>query len=427
MKEIVKIIREVQATSSRIEKEKILKKNRENVMLQTFLKFVYNPYIITGLNDKKIKKFKMDKVQVVEVAHVADILYYVSKNNTGKDKDIKQILGMIKGIEDLEIQGFLTKVVTKTLKIGATAKTLNKIWGEGFIPEFNVMLAESYFKQKEGSVTGDQIVTVKIDGIRCIAYREKNNVKMFSRQGQPIEGCEQIKEEILQLPEQVVYDGELVLKNDKKLSSDELYRETVKVVRKDGIKKNCEYLLFDMMPLQDFTKGLCDEPCIERKTKLNKLIVESKLTWIKDLPILYKGNDMGIIMNMLDKVRAEGKEGLMLNRLNAAYECKRTKNILKLKVMETVDCKVVGVQEGDGRNKGKLGAIIIDYRGYNVGVGSGFSDSDRVEIFNNKHKYINSIVEIQYFEESQNQEGGISLRFPVFKCFRPDKNKPSYF
>ena len=116
----------------------------------------------------------------------------------------------------------------------------------------------------------------------------------------------------------------------------------------------------------------------------------------------------------------------MLNKSKAAYECKRSKNILKLKVMETVDCKVIGFEEGEGRNKGKLGAMLIDYKGHVVGVGSGFSDKDREEIFNNQDKYLNRIAEIQYFEESTNKDGGISLRFPVFKTFRFDKDEPSY-
>jgi DNA ligase-1 len=34
---------------------------------------------------------------------------------------------------------------------------------------------------------------------------------------------------------------------------------------------------------------------------------------------------------------------------------------------------------------------------------------------------MDSIVEIKYFEETTNQDGGESLRFPIFNDFRPDK------
>lgn len=115
----------------------------------------------------------------------------------------------------------------------------------------------------------------------------------------------------------------------------------------------------------------------------------------------------------------------MLN-LDKPYVCKRTDYILKVKVMSTCDLKVVGFEEGTGKNQGKLGALIVDYKGFLCGVGSGFTDYDRDYIWNHKEEYLNKIVEVQYFEESKNQDGGISLRFPVFKKIRYDKIEPSY-
>jgi len=118
-------------------------------------------------------------------------------------------------------------------------------------------------------------------------------------------------------------------------------------------------------------------------------------------------------------------EGLMLN-LDTPYVCKRTDTILKVKVMQTCDLKVIGFEKGTGRNEDRLGAMIVNYKGYNVGVGSGFSDMDREYIWNHQGEYLGKIVEIQYFEESKNQQGGISLRFPVFKKLRLDKTEESY-
>ena len=50
----------------------------------------------------------------------------------------------------------------------------------------------------------------------------------------------------------------------------------------------------------------------------------------------------------------------------------------------------------------------------------------RDEIWNNQDKYLGKISEIQYFEETNNDEGGLSLRFPVFKQWRFDKEEESY-
>ena len=94
--------------------------------------------------------------------------------------------------------------------------------------------------------------------------------------------------------------------------------------------------------------------------------------------------------------------------------------------MDTCDIMCLRVEEGEGKYEGKLGKIICDYKGYELGVGSGFTDEEREYFWNNPQKIINKIVEVQYFEESKNSKGELSLRFPVFKWVREDKNKESY-
>lgn len=92
-----------------------------------------------------------------------------------------------------------------------------------------------------------------------------------------------------------------------------------------------------------------------------------------------------------------------------------------------VDCKIIGFEEGTGKYEGMLGALLLDYKGYELRCGSGFTDEDRKEIWNNKEKYLGKIAEIQYFRESRNQDGGLSVSFPVFICIRHDKDEPSYY
>ena len=112
--------------------------------------------------------------------------------------------------------------------------------------------------------------------------------------------------------------------------------------------------------------------------------------------------------------------------IHKPYEFKRSKVLQKLKVMSTCDLRVIGFEEGDGKLKGTLGKIICNYKGFDLGVGSGFSEAMRDEVWNNQDKYLGKISEIQYFEETNNDEGGLSLRFPVFKQWRFDKEEESY-
>jgi DNA ligase-1 len=95
---------------------------------------------------------------------------------------------------------------------------------------------------------------------------------------------------------------------------------------------------------------------------------------------------------------------------------------MKVKKMNTLDLEVIGYEEGSGRLKGTLGALLVRYKdGNTVKVGSGFTDELRALIWLEPLDMIGKIIEVQYFEETTNADGGISLRFPVFKDFRTDK------
>lgn len=117
----------------------------------------------------------------------------------------------------------------------------------------------------------------------------------------------------------------------------------------------------------------------------------------------------------------------MINICDAPYEFKRTKNLLKVKKFNSCDLRVIDLECGTNANSDRLGAFICEYKNDNiVKVGTGISQELRIEIWNNKEKYIGKIIEVSYFEETTNQKGGISIRFPTFKDFRPEKSEPNY-
>lgn len=430
------LVDKLQSTSGRIEKENILKEYEGNWQIKNILQFIFDPYTVTGISKKKIKKelvnysqaqvslFDDDGWPTISIKSLPSLLSYLRRNNTGKDNDIKTCQLFIKN--NLEYKELIESIITKDLKLGVQPKTLCKVFGSDFIKMFDVMLAEKYYDNPNKWLPEDTeySLSTKLDGIRCVCIVEENGPKFFSRQGQPFYGLVELEEEFSHFPINTVVDGELLL-NKSGLASKDLYRETVKVVNADGEKKNIIFNAFDLIDLGSFQLGYCNTPCKKRKQELKELIETGKtafgLKWIKNVEDLYQGTDQSQIQYWLDKITSEGGEGVMINISDAPYECKRTTKLLKVKKFNTADVRVIGVEEGTGVNKGRLGAIRVEFIGpdgktYNCKAGSGFKEEERIYYWSHPEELIGKIVEINYFEITNNQNNNdYSMRFPTWQ------------
>lgn len=420
------IMKSIEEESSKNGKEAILEKHKDNQEFVKALKFLLNPFIVTGISTKKMNKKRIPHFENMQaLTSLEDVINYLSANNTGKDVDIATLQSFINIIGDENVQEFVKKFVTKDLKLGISEKTVNKVYGKGTIPSFGVLLAESFAK-KSDKIQGKFYVTLKLDGNRCLAIKENEVVKFFTRKGIEMEGLSELSNGFAELPDNTVYDGEIILINEDNLASDELYRATQKVVRKDGEKVNLEFHMFDIVPLQEFKAGKSKEKYDSRRNKLDNLIkpiVEGN-KFVHVLPILYQGHDKSIIPALLQEVEEKNYEGLMVNSADGLYVTKRTVDLQKVKSMSTADLLVTDLEIAiDGQFKGLLGRVNVEYKGKSkVGVGSGFTLEQRKEFANNPDLIVGKIIEVQFFEESKDEKTGLpSLRFPVFKGIRDDK------
>ena len=417
------IFKDIANESSKKGKEAIIKKHANNNDFLEILDFVYNPMITTGISKKKINKQIAENSGLLPLENIYEVMDYLKEHNTGTDKDIEIIQSFLNGVRDDAMREFLKSVVTKDLKIGITSKTINKAMGYNYIPSFDVMLASKY----EGQDLGEFAVTLKLDGIRCVALNYETGVKFFTRQGQEILGLNELAEQFKLFPKGMVYDGELLKVNTEGLKSDDLFRETQKIVRKDGEKKGIEFVVFDSLSIEEFKNGVSE---LDYKNRLGMFDsfyhfgLAEKPSLIRQVEMLYMGDNVEVIEPLLSSVTKAGLEGLMINTLDGLYEAKRSKALLKVKEFHTVDLEIVGYEEHKQGNK--LGAFIVDYKGHKVNVGSGFSDRDREIYWKLKEQMIGRVAEVKYFEESRNQNGGISLRFPTFKTVREEGKEVSY-
>lgn len=462
-----KFVDELNKDNSRKYKTTVLEAHKDDEDIKYYLDFIFNPFIITGISDKKLNR-KVETDYSTELLTIIDILNYAKTHNTGSDKDLSIIFSNRDTLfesfnlnvfldEDVSEQqfgdiiaslyGLFNKVLVKNLQLGIDAKTINKVI-PNLIPTFNVMLANKYFDNPDFVEGKEFALTTKIDGGRIIAIKKDGDVKFYTRSGQLYEGLVDLEEEMkLYMPDNIALDGEITLLNDyevlydlkynepcigHKLTSKEQYKETMKITRKDGEKHGVKMLVFDGMSVEDFETQQNNVSYMNRRGKLEEFwnYAENcghQMVYFELLPILYSGTDTSEIDKWLNYNIEHGEEGVMINICDAPYEFKRSNSLLKVKKFNSCDLRVVALECGTNKNSDKLGAFICEYKNNNtVKVGSGISEEQRVEVWYNKEKYIGSIIEISYFEETTNQKGGISLRFPTFKDFRPDKSEPNY-
>lgn len=413
-------IDELGASNSRNYKIEILKKYSKDEDIKKYLYFLINPYIVTGISDKKLgKEVKCSSDIVLE--SVYDLFDYLITNNTGKDIDIFMCQEMLSKCPTTELKDILFKIITKSLTLGIDAKTINTAIPE-CIPQFSLMLANKYFDKPDYVKGKEFALTRKIDGGRIIALKENGIVSFYTRAGQRYEGLVDLEKELLEFfPDNICLDGEITLLNPAGLSSKDQYKQTMKITRKDGEKHGIKMLVFDIMHAEEFKSQYCPYTYKERRKYADQVFSNKSLQFFELLPVLYCGTDIDQIDIWLNKMIAAGEEGIMINITDALYEFRRTSVLLKCKKMSDLDLPLIGFEEGTGKNAGKLGAIIVDYKGNKVKVGSGFTDELREEIWKNQDIWLGRTIVVQYFEITTNQNGGISLRFPIYIDYRTDK------
>lgn len=443
LQEFKDFVDELKIDNSKNYKLSILEKYKDNESVKYFLDFVYNPFITTGLSDKKLNKnidlfpvslFDDDNINEsswgtmwLDYPEDKVIFEYVKEHNTGRDGDIRTVQNFKKCHlkKQTHLLDLFDKIITKNLQLGIDSKSINKIL-PNFIPTFNVMLANKYFDKPEVVAGKEFAITTKIDGGRIVAIKENGSVRFFTRQGQEYEGLVDLKAELENIAnDNFVLDGELVAMNTSK---EDTYKTTMKLSRtKDKEKHGLKMLVFDWLLLDDFKKQHCTLPYTTRRMMLRTLFYSTELKYFELLPILYQGSDINMISKLLDEQVSKGEEGVMINITDALYEFKRSNVLLKVKKMQTLDLEVVDYFEGSDSFKDMLGGFVVRYKDNNlVRVGSGFDLELRKEIWTHPQDYIGKIIEVQYFEETKNANGGLSIRFPVFKDIRSDKSEPDF-
>lgn len=328
------------------------------------------------------------------------------------------------------------RLLLKDLKAGVTEKTINTVLARNgakaklyLVPVFSCQLAKPADDHPK-KLKGVKLLDRKHDGIRLLTVVEKSGVvTQFTRNGLVNNNFAHIAQKLSGLAahvnESVVLDGEMISENFQTLMT--------QVNRKENVDtQDSRLMLFDIIPLDAFRAGEYAVGQRDRHTALCELIpllddltngvvqVEPKLEVNLDTP---QGQHK---MQEFNQLALEHKlEGIMIKDPLAPYRTKRSDAWLKQKPWETYDLVVTHVEPGKPHTKYEhtMGAVWFEGedsgRKISVSVGSGWSDTDRDEIWATRDHMVGRIGEIKTDVLTLSQSGDTwSMRFPVFMRWR---------
>ncbi len=430
--ETFKIIQELELTSSRLSKEQIIldeMKNNNEIFFKG-MELAYNKLITFGV--KKIPNSEENGEGLPWDNFFKLSQDLSSRKLTGHAARDKILEIMNKSSKD-EWNFFYKRILQKDMRCGLSEKTINNVakknnFDQFLIPVFACQLAQDSDSHKK-KLTGKKFLEVKLDGVRVISVLYPDGrVDFFSRNGKELVNFRNLQNELSKciktnpINSAIVLDGEVVSKN---------FQELMKQIHRKSTVQNDDatLYLFDILTFENFKSGIEKKKYFERIKHLENWFDRNMRTLDKikliekSLVDLDTDDGKNIFKQFNTKAIIDGYEGIMIKDPDSFYECKRSTTWLKLKPVIEISLEVTNFEEGTGRNKGKLGALIAegeeDGKFFKLNIGSGFSDKQREDFWQSRKSLIGKIIEVRADSISKSQEGeNWSLRFPRFKCFR---------
>jgi len=415
------IIDELSSVTSRLEKEKILSREKNNVLLQNVLKATYNPYV--NYFQKKIPSFTTVNSEKKTLSDfIEKCLVDLSSRKVTGNKAIQYLSNWLSSLnEDDAIVA--TKIIQRDLDCGIAIPTINKIW-PGLIPTFDVMLCH---KDISG-IKYPAYAQIKYDGAGCHAYFDGEKLSLFSRNGKLVEFHNVFnKSAMFLMKKDETWDGEIVFRDPNNLGK-LLDRKTSNGLFNKGLKgtitkEEANNAIFICWDIVDFTSIIPYKERYGELVKRWKLLSdldksESKI-WVVDSTIVYSEEQA---FEYYNRSVQSGNEGAVVKNLDGVWEGKRSKNCGKIKANEEADLVVVDWCEGTGKYKGLMGSLVCETRDgkLRVNVGTGWSDEQRMVY--TKDNTLGKILTVAYNQIIEDKNTGVkSLFLPRAIEFREDK------
>lgn len=363
-----------------------------------------------------------------------------------------------------EWNGWYRRILQKDLKAGFSESTLNKVCEKAY-PDYAVAVFECQLAKdcvdEDGAVdesllNGKKQIDVKLDGMRVITIvYPDGRVDQTSRNGKELLNFGVVKSQIAKTAKAfkvpMVLDGEIM-----SASFQDMMRQAR---RKTNVQANDSVLhLFDILPLSEFLAGKSKLKQSARSAalmawgdKFDAVLDNVEIVGQEVVDLDTKAGQKRLLE--INKKALAGKyEGVMLKDVDALYECKRSKNWLKMKPFIEESLTVVEIEKGKVGSKfeNTLGAMVcegvVDGKNVRVHVGGGYSIQLRAQLYAThtgkpqtwlkkkggswvtmveqpgKGKIVGLIAEIRADALTKGENSDTwSMRFPRFKIFRGTK------
>lgn len=396
----------------------VIDKHRNNEFLKKVFHYTYNPFKKYGVHTRVLKK-NSDLVAPSNLyPDFFQLLDDLAENNLTGHAAIGAVNAFVKELHE-DHRDLIYNILDRDLRMGASITSILKVH-PNIVPVFKVALANPYAPKRADFKTEEWYGSRKLDGVRCICRKEGNTVTFYSRNGKEFETLGRIAEDVKQILGNFILDGEVCMVDEN--GAEDFQGIMKQIRRKNHTITNPKFLVFDCLTLEEFDNHESNTKLSERlgRETMNPIMANEYQTLTAVPQIMIKTEEQ--FTEMAKDAESNGYEGIMI-RKNIGYEGKRSHNLLKVKkfhdneytVLDCVNGTMRWTEDGQQVEKECLSNIIIEHKGNRVSVGSGFSKEQREYYLNRHNELIGKTVTIQYFEESQNQNGSYSLRFPVVK------------
>lgn len=411
MTEPLDVLDQIEACAGKNEKLNLLKSHAKNQKLADLLDAALNynrRYFIKAWSEQPAG----DGHQGKSCDAFFQLLDWLERRNARSDETEQRVSAFMAKCTKQQCKWY-SRVIRQDLRAGFSVDTAVKA---GFdIPTFSVQLAIDAKKVKklDKFIKAGLWMSPKMDGYRCLAVIRDGDVVLYSRNGTVFENFPTIKDALSgHFPSgRHVLDGEIM--SD---SFNDMQKSAFASVRGTTVG-DVKYHVFDKIPYDEWESQQFDATFDERLTDLMgyRFNLNPALVIVQHALV----NTIEQAVELERHYVELGFEGAMGKPPGPYHLDRQVGGLMKFKSMLTQDCRIVDFYEGKGRLVGRLGGLVVTQEnGQTCEVGSGFSDTDRDEIWKNKNNYSGRIVEIQYQELTQDN----IMRFPIFLRWRTDKD-----